>query len=162
VAAFDRRSSSYEQGPLAAWHAAVISTTAQIAIGAAGAPQHVLDIGCGTGQLLRPLAQQLPQAVDLVGVDPAAGMIATGRQWPALDPRIRLSQAAAEALPHPDASFDLVVSTVSFDHWANQGAGLRETARVLRDGARLVLADLCATWAVARHRPRPETGSHTA
>jgi SAM-dependent methyltransferase len=34
-----------------------------------------------------------------------------------------------------------VVSTTSFDHWADQGAGLAECARVLAPGGRLVLAD---------------------
>ena len=37
--------------------------------------------------------------------------------------------------------FDLVVSTTSFDHWADQEAGLRECARVMATGGRLVLVD---------------------
>ena len=37
--------------------------------------------------------------------------------------------------------FDLVVSTTSFDHWADQQAGLRECARVMAPGGRLVLVD---------------------
>jgi ubiquinone/menaquinone biosynthesis C-methylase UbiE len=48
----------------------------------------------------------------------------------------------AERLPWPAATFDLVVSTTSFDHWADQRAGLAECARVLAPGGCLVLADL--------------------
>ena len=47
------------------------------------------------------------------------------------DPRIVLSRGVAEDLPYPDSSFDLVVSTTSFDHWKDQEAGLAECARVL-------------------------------
>ena len=48
----------------------------------------------------------------------------------------------AEQLPWPAASFDLVVSTTSFDHWADQRAGLAQCARVPAPGGCLVLADL--------------------
>jgi ubiquinone/menaquinone biosynthesis C-methylase UbiE len=47
----------------------------------------------------------------------------------------------AERLPGPAATFVLVVSTTSFDHWADQRAGLAECAPVLASGGRLVLAD---------------------
>ncbi|HSO56249.1 MAG TPA: class I SAM-dependent methyltransferase, partial [Actinomycetes bacterium] len=66
-------------------------------------------------------------------------------------------------LPFRDASFDLVVTTVSFDHWTDQPAGLREAARVLRPGGRLVLVDLFAVgWlrpitALGRRRNRVRT-----
>jgi ubiquinone/menaquinone biosynthesis C-methylase UbiE len=56
--------------------------------------------------------------------------------------------AGAERLPHPTGSFDLVVSTTSFDHWADQGAGLAECARVLAPGGHLVLTDIFSLWLV--------------
>ncbi len=52
----------------------------------------------------------------------------------------------AEQLPFPDAAFDLVISTTSFDHWADQGAGLAECRRVLARGGHLVLTDLFSPW----------------
>jgi ubiquinone/menaquinone biosynthesis C-methylase UbiE len=52
----------------------------------------------------------------------------------------------AEEVGYPDATFDLVVSTTSFDHWADQQAGLIECARVLRPGGRLVLVDQFSRW----------------
>ena len=50
-------------------------------------------------------------------------------------------EISAEHLPEPDAAFDLIVSTTSFDHWADQEAGLLECARVMAPGGRLVLVD---------------------
>jgi ubiquinone/menaquinone biosynthesis C-methylase UbiE len=77
----------------------------------------------------------------LAGIDAAPAMIeaATGL---AADERLRFAVGTAERLPWPAASFDLVVSTTSFDHWADQRAGLAECARVLAPGGCLVLADL--------------------
>jgi ubiquinone/menaquinone biosynthesis C-methylase UbiE len=161
VAAFDRRGPGYERGWLTSWHSQITATSADVASRAAPDARRVLDVGCGTGALLRALADRLPAAIELVGVDPAAGMIAAGRAQPALDPRIQLSEAAAEQLPHPDASFHLVVSTMSFDHWANQGAGVAEVARVLIPGSPFVLVDLCASWlgltVAVNRRPRART-----
>jgi ubiquinone/menaquinone biosynthesis C-methylase UbiE len=57
------------------------------------------------------------------------------------DPRVRFLAGTAEHLPGPDGAFDLVVTITSFDHWADQEAGLRECARVMAPGGRLVLVD---------------------
>ena len=60
----------------------------------------------------------------------------------AADVRLRFVVGVAEQLPWPAASYDLVVSTTSFDHWTDQRAGLAQCARVLAPGGCLVLADL--------------------
>src|SRR5439155_2444942 len=44
----------------------------------------------------------------------------------------------------PDAQFDLVFSTMTFHHWADQRAGINEVARVLAPGGRWMLADFMA------------------
>jgi SAM-dependent methyltransferase len=44
-------------------------------------------------------------------------------------------------LPLEDGSIDLALSTLSFHHWRDQAAGIREVARVLRPGGRFLLAD---------------------
>jgi ubiquinone/menaquinone biosynthesis C-methylase UbiE len=48
----------------------------------------------------------------------------------------------AESLPLPNASVDLAFSTMSYHHWVDQVAGVREIARVLRPEGRFFLADL--------------------
>jgi ubiquinone/menaquinone biosynthesis C-methylase UbiE len=101
------------------------------------APESILDVGCGTGRLLRKAGVRWP-AAQLIGVDPAEGMVNVARR---LMPTATFKIGSAAALPLADASVDLAMSTVSFHHWHNQGAAVREVARVLRPGGRFVLAD---------------------
>ncbi len=122
-------------------HQDIAARTADLALTSSHAPRRVLDVGCGTGLLLRLLAARLPEADRLLGIDAAAGMIATAKSM-ANDPRLSFSEGVAEKLPYPDESFDLVVSSTSFDHWEDQSAGLGECARVLASSGHLVLTDL--------------------
>jgi SAM-dependent methyltransferase len=57
------------------------------------------------------------------------------------DDRLHFRVGTAEELPWPAENFDLVVSTTSFDHWADQQAGLAECARIMVPGGTLVLVD---------------------
>jgi ubiquinone/menaquinone biosynthesis C-methylase UbiE len=126
-------------------HRDIVSRTAELVLAVDPAPARVLDVGCGTGLLVRMLAGRLPDAERLEGIDAAAGMIEVATST-ADDPRLNYSTGVAEHLPFPDASFDLVVSTTSFDHWEDQQAGLAECARVLRPGGHLVCADIFSLW----------------
>jgi ubiquinone/menaquinone biosynthesis C-methylase UbiE len=123
--------------------------------GAPGAPKRILDVGCGTGRLLRKAALQWPSA-ELVGVDPAEGMIENARR---LTSSATFHVGKGEALPVPDASVDLAFSTVSFHHWEDQAKGVREIARVLRPGGRFCLADAHIPSILARIIPH--TRIHT-
>jgi len=101
-------------------------------------PAGILDIGCGTGRLLRRMQQRWPTAA-LAGVDLAEGMVAEARRQ---TPGAAIYRAPAEHLPLENGSVDLVTSTVSFHHWSDQAQGVREAVRVLRPGGRFVLADM--------------------
>jgi ubiquinone/menaquinone biosynthesis C-methylase UbiE len=140
VAAFAERAEGYEGGWLGRLHHEIADRTAELALAQVPAPRRVLDVGCGTGYLLRRLAARAPDAVELAGLDAAAEMVRVAGESTD-DPRARFQAGTAEHLPEPDGAFDLVVSTTSFDHWADQQAGLRECARVLAPGGRLVLVD---------------------
>jgi ubiquinone/menaquinone biosynthesis C-methylase UbiE len=140
LGAYDDRAASYDRGWRARLHHTISDRTAALATATVAAPQHVLDVGCGTGYLLRRLARHYPQAKELAGIDAAPNMIETARASTD-DNRLTFAVGVAEHLPHPDASIDLVVSSTSFDHWSDQYAGLRECARVLRAGGHLVLVD---------------------
>ncbi len=137
IQAFDRWSSHYERslGQIFLFdpvHRAVLGF-----VPADLAPRIILDIGCGTGRLLRKAALRWPGA-RLVGVDPAEGMIAQARQR---TPGARFQVRTVETLAMPECAFDLVLSTVSFHHWFDQALALRQVAKVLRPGGYFVLAD---------------------
>ena len=137
---FEQWSRSYEQSWLQALyfdriHRAVLNLVSRR--DEKHIPGTVLDIGCGTGRLLRKAAQLWP-AAGLVGVDPSQGMIDVARR---LMVQATFHTASAESLPLADASVDMAVTTMSFHHWKDQGAGVREIARVLRPGGRFCLAD---------------------
>ncbi len=109
--------------------------------GEVSAPHAVLDLGCGTGRLLKRAAVAFPRA-ELVGVDVSAEMVKAAQAAASPDQHMRFIQAAAEALPLNDASFDLVLTTLSFHHWTDQQRGIAEVHRVLRPGGAFVLADI--------------------
>jgi ubiquinone/menaquinone biosynthesis C-methylase UbiE len=82
---FDRRARRYERGWRAEFHARVVRRSADVALRTVRDPTAVLDVGCGTGALLRTLADRLPATVELAGVDPAPAMAGVG--WVALRER---------------------------------------------------------------------------
>ena len=139
VAAYGRRASGYERGPRGFLHAEIVRRVGVVAVSlVAGTPEpRILDVGCGSGALLRLLGGLLPDA-RLTGVDPADAMVREA----AASTRADVREAAAESLPFGDAAFDLVVSSSSFSHWEDRAAGLRECRRVLAPGGALLLADV--------------------
>lgn len=98
----------------------------------------VLDVGCGTGRLLERLRQARPDITTL-GIDRSAGMLGAARH---LRPHLGVERGSAEALPHPDGRFDAVTTTISFHHWSDKPAALREVVRVLRPGGIFALTDV--------------------
>lgn len=103
--------------------------------------RRVLDVGCGTGQLLRHTRPWYP-AAELVGVDLAGQMVATATTITPGKLAICYVQGRAECLPFTDDAFDLVFTTLSLRHWTDLSAGIAEIGRVLTPGGLLVLADV--------------------
>ena len=104
----------------------------------------LLDVGTGPGRLLLEVARRRPD-VEVSGVAPSADMIghvAGNAERAGLAGRVRAVIGSAEEIPHPDASFDAVVSSLSAHHWADVTRAIAEQARVLRPGGSLWVFDL--------------------
>lgn len=95
----------------------------------------ILDAGCGGGELLRRMAERVPDA-SLAGVDVSAASVeaARKRNRRAIEAgRMEIKEGTVEALPWPDASFDLVTACETVYFWDTDQA-FREIARVLKPG----------------------------
>lgn len=103
----------------------------QLADFAAVAPgQRVLDVGCGPGALTAELVRRLgPGAVS--AVDPSEPFVAAAR---GRYPGVSVQAAAAEQLPFEDQAFDAALAQLVVHFMADPVAGLREMARVTREG----------------------------
>jgi SAM-dependent methyltransferase len=113
---------------------------------AAAAPDgaRVLEVGCGPGHLSIRLARQ--HGLNVTGLDLDPAMIERARanadrseDSDESGPSFLVGDVAA--LPFPDESFDLVVSTMSMHHWADPTSGMAEIDRVLRPGASALIWD---------------------
>jgi ubiquinone/menaquinone biosynthesis C-methylase UbiE len=144
---YARRAATYDTDVRSRFHERIAARTVDLVVeevesmlGSGARPARVLDVGCGTGLLLHRLQERVP-SIDAVGIDPAPEMIrrATLR---ASNGRPTFAVGVAESIPEPDAAFDVVVSSTSFSHWRDQGAGLAECFRVLRSEGSLVLVDV--------------------
>jgi arsenite methyltransferase len=93
----------------------------------------VLDVGCGSGWLVRLIARLVPEG-SVAGIDLSDAMIHQAREEVAGSERVRFEVGTADHIPFPDTSFTRVVSIESAYYWPDPAAGLREIARVTAPG----------------------------
>jgi SAM-dependent methyltransferase len=100
-----------------------------------------IDLGAGAGHATLALA---PHVARVDAVDPTPEMLAVAARLAAERgiANVAWVEARAEALPYPAATFDIAISRFSIHHWPDPTGALREVARVLRPGGRVVLIDL--------------------
>ena len=101
-----------------------------------------LDVGCGTGRLLASLHGAWP-GMKLTGIDLSAPYLGEARRLIGRTARVKLEEAAAEALPFDDASLDLVVSSFLLHELPQEirGAAIAEMARVVKPDGLVVIVD---------------------
>jgi SAM-dependent methyltransferase len=100
----------------------------------------VLDVATAVGHAAFALA---PRAREVIGVDLTEGMLVEARRQAELRgvTNVRFQTGDAEALPFPDATFDVVLCRIAAHHFPSVPAFCRESVRVLREGGRLVVVD---------------------
>ena len=104
----------------------------------------VLDVGCGTGTLAVVAKRRVGVSGEVHGVDASPEMIErAGRKAAKAGVEVSFHTAVAEALPYPDASFDVVLSTLMLHHLPRPGREqcASELRRVLKPGGRVLAVD---------------------
>lgn len=105
-------------------------------------PLRLLDVACGTGELIRRLLALSPQST-VVGMDGSEAMLEVARKKFQDEGRVTLQRALADALPFPDRSFDWVVCCNSLHCFQKPDKVFSEMARVLKPGGRVLVLDWC-------------------
>lgn len=102
----------------------------------------VLDVGTGTGDLALELHRQ--GALEVIGADFSPEMLAAARAKARAKDAEGMMWVLADALclPFPDNTFDGVSNAFLLRNLVDLAAGLREMARVLKPGGRLVCLDM--------------------
>jgi ubiquinone/menaquinone biosynthesis C-methylase UbiE len=96
----------------------------------------ILDIGTGPGYIPIEVARA-SKNVEVKAIDISSAMVMIARRKAedaGLSQRVQFEYGSAEHIPYGDGYFDLVVSTLSFHHWANHIECLKEIHRVLKIG----------------------------
>jgi ubiquinone/menaquinone biosynthesis C-methylase UbiE len=89
----------------------------------------IIDLGCGTGRFTDAFSQRF--IANVVGIDPSEKMLAQATVKP-VSARVKFMKGAGEDIPCPDASADLVFSSMAFHHFRSPGQVAAECHRVLR------------------------------
>ncbi|WP_103027835.1 class I SAM-dependent methyltransferase [Salinibacter altiplanensis] len=111
--------------------------------------ERVLDLACGTGELLHRIALDTP-AAELTGVDLAPAMVERARTKLAGEADVRIEKADAHGLPFDDGAFDVIVCASTFHYFTHPQAVLEEVHRVLRPSGRFVVLDWCRDYWTCR------------
>lgn len=113
------------------------------------AGERVLDVACGTGVVARYAVPAVGSTGQVVGVDVNESMLAMARTVsPPSGASLEWRQSDALALPFPDATFEVVLCQQGLQYFPERATALREMARVLVPGGRLVLS----VWRAARYQ----------
>ena len=102
---------------------------------AEASPGRVLEVGCGMGEFAQRVAEELGATVCAVDISARMVDLTAAR---GLDARV----ADVQALPFGDGEFDVAIANWVLYHAADVDLAVRELARVLRPGGRLVAATL--------------------
>jgi demethylmenaquinone methyltransferase/2-methoxy-6-polyprenyl-1,4-benzoquinol methylase len=101
----------------------------------------VLDVATGTGDLAIELSRRVGAEGEVVGSDFSEGMLDLARRKA---PELRFEHGNALALPYDDDTFDAATVGFGARNFSDLPQGLREMARVVRPGGRVVILEITA------------------
>jgi ubiquinone/menaquinone biosynthesis C-methylase UbiE len=104
----------------------------------------VLDVGCGTGTQAVLAKMVVGDRRRVSGIEPSLEMVRYARRKAArLGLSIDIQPGVIERLDYPDLSFDVVLCVIVMHHMPDEAKrlGIREMARVLKPGGRLLVVD---------------------
>jgi demethylmenaquinone methyltransferase/2-methoxy-6-polyprenyl-1,4-benzoquinol methylase len=108
-------------------------------LAAVGPGARALDVATGTGDLAVELARRVGADGEVVGSDFSEEMLALARRKA---PELRFEWGNALDLPYPDDGFDAATVGFGARNFSDLDAGLREMARVVRPGGRVVVLEI--------------------
>jgi len=126
-------SMAWEHKPLIKWAIALMDIQPA---------DHVLDVGCGSGMVIKLIAQIAVEGL-VAGVDYSEEMVqqAFRRNAAAVRAgRVEIKHGDVAALPYDDESYDKVIATETFNFWPDPVANLKEVRRVMKPGGLVALA----------------------
>ncbi|MES9993711.1 MAG: methyltransferase domain-containing protein [Candidatus Thiodiazotropha sp.] len=110
----------------------------------AAKPARVLEVGCGTGAMIRSFVSRHEFTGSAVGIDQSQSFIDAAEcytQQEKLEAKLKFQLGDAHNLDFPDASFDAVIANTLISHVTEPARVLQEMARVLRHGGTLAIFD---------------------
>ena len=102
----------------------------------------ILDLGCGTGELLFKLAKKYPAVSELVGIDISEEMLKRAKSKLDFFKTVSLHLGDIEKIEYPDEYFDLIVSVGVMHYIRNPESMTKEALRVLKHGGRFLVIDM--------------------
>ena len=106
--------------------------------------QHILELGCGGGHLIREIALAVGDKGRAAGLDASADQLGAARVVCAGLPAAELTEGDATDMAFADASFDSLVSIQALEYIPDVDRALAEARRVLKPGGKAVLVS--ALW----------------
>jgi ubiquinone/menaquinone biosynthesis C-methylase UbiE len=122
--------------------------------------ERVLEVGCGSGIVLRDIARRVVPNGAAIGVDPSAALLRVARELAGeagVADVVDLREADGRSLPFGEGEFDAVLAATVLSHVPDAGRAVTEMIRVTRAGGRVAVYDIDGDSMILSHPDRSFT-----
>ena len=106
---------------------------------------NILDIGCGTGSLLRKIADSYP--INGFGIDMSENMIVEAKKK---CPEMEIQVSRCEETPFRENTFDAVTTCMAYHHFSDRAGFAKEAARIIKPRGCLYIVDPCFPFVIRK------------